>query len=119
MVKYVIGEGGWEDITPGKRYEVFKRQGGPDYIIDDVGDDRECIFHDWPIHQTGKSDAELLAEIAARNPDWNLPEAPDRAESIMRKWRSEWDFSELGQLTMSEDFGLFIARKLLKEGVIK
>ena len=119
MVKYVIGEAGWVDITPGKRYEVFKYPDGLEYIIDDAGDIRDCIFDGWPIHQTEKSDAELLAEIAARNPDWNLPEAPDRAESIMREWQSEWGFSELGQLTVSDDFGLFIARKLLKEGVIK
>ncbi len=119
MTKYVIGGAGWVDITPGKMYEVFEHPYGPDYIIDDVGDDREYIFCVWPIHQTGKSDAELLTEIAARNPDWNLPEAPDRAESIMREWQSEWGFSELGQLTVSDDFGLFIARKLLKEGVIK
>lgn len=119
MTKYVIGEAGWVDITPGLAYQVFKYPDGLEYIIDDAGDIRDCIFDGWPIHQTGKSDAELLAEIAARNPDWNLPEAPDRAESIMREWQSEWGFSELGQLTVSDDFGLFIARKLLKEGVIK
>lgn len=117
MTKYVIGGAGWVDITPGKMYEVFEHPYGPDYIIDDVGDDREYIFCVWPIHQTGKSDAELLTEIAARNPDWNLPEAPDpRAGEIVEDWAKEWrDIPD----SRRETFGLFIARKLLKEGVIK
>ena len=117
MVKYVIGEARWEDITPGLAYEVFKYPDGPEYIIDDAGDDRTWIFYDWPIHQTGKSDAELLAEIAARNPDWNLPEAPNpRARDLVEEWAKEWrDIPD----SRRETFGLFIARKLLKEGVIK
>ena len=117
MTKYVIGGAGWVDITPGKMYEVFEHPYGPDYIIDDVGDDREYIFCVWPIHQTGKSDAELLTEIAARNPDWNLPEAPNpRAGEIVEDWAKEWrDIPD----SRRETFGLFIARKLLKEGVIK
>jgi len=33
MTKYVIGEGEWEDITPGWRYEVFKHPDGLEYIL--------------------------------------------------------------------------------------
>jgi len=118
MTKYVIGEGRWIDITPGDRYAVFKHPDGREYIIDDVGDAREYIFSNWPeCSSPEKSDAELLAEIAARNPDWNLPEAPNpRAGEIVEDWAKEWrDIPD----SRRETFGLFIARKLLKEGVIK
>ena len=118
MAKYVIGKAGWEDITPGTRYEVFKHPEGFEYITDDNGDDREYIFEKWPVFPSPeKSDAELLAEIAARNPDWNLPEAPNpRASEIVEEWAKEWRNIPDG---LKEPFGLFIARKLLKEGVIK
>ena len=118
MTKYVIGEGEWEDITPGWRYEVFKHPDGLEYIIDDAFADREWIFYDWTLFPAPeKSDAELLAEIAAGNPDWNLPEVPNpRAREIVEEWAKEWlDIPD----SRRETFGLFIARKLLKEGVIK
>ncbi len=62
------------------------------------------------------TDAELIEEIKIRNPGWEPPALPDRAEALAKGWYKEW-LSE-GAKGHAQGVALFIARKLIDKGVL-
>jgi len=63
------------------------------------------------------TDAELIDQIKARNPGWNPPALPDRAEALARGWYDNWVADDCLP-TGSQGLALLIARKLIAEGVL-
>jgi len=72
---------------------------------------------------TELTDEQVIALAQERFPDWNPPALPDRAETLAKGWHDAW--VESGEHLNPDDktyvanIAIFIARKLIAEGVLK